>query len=87
MNIIRLFITRPVTTMMLVLVFVVLGVIAYKRMYVDLFPDIKLPIVLVTQVYEGAAPEEIETQVVKKVEDAVSNILSLIHISEPTRPY
>ncbi len=66
--------------MMLVLVFVVLGVIAYKRMYVDLFPDIKLPIVLVTQVYEGAAPEEIETQVVKKVEDAVSNISDIKHI-------
>lgn len=66
--------------MMLVLVFVVLGAIAYKRMYVDLFPDVKLPIVLVTQVYEGAAPEEIESQVVKKVEDAVSNISDIKHL-------
>lgn len=81
MNIIRLFINRPVTTLMMVLVFVVLGFISYQRMNVDLFPDINLPIVLVTQVYEGAAPEEIEIQVVKEVEDAVSNISDIKHIN------
>ncbi|HHO77073.1 MAG TPA: efflux RND transporter permease subunit [Deltaproteobacteria bacterium] len=81
MNLIRIFINRPVTTIMLVCVFVVLGIISYQRIYVDLFPDVTLPIVLVTQVYEGAAPEEIETQVVKKVEDAVSNISDIKHIS------
>ena len=81
MNIIRLFINRPVTTMMMVLVFVVLGYISYQRMNVDLFPDVDVPVVLVTQVYEGAAPEEIEIQVVKKVEDAVSNISDIKHIN------
>ncbi|HPW68551.1 MAG TPA: efflux RND transporter permease subunit [Deltaproteobacteria bacterium] len=81
MNIIRLFINRSVTTMMMVLVFVVLGFISYLRLNVDLFPDIDLPIVLITQVYEGAAPEEIEIQVVKEVEDAVSNISDIKHIN------
>jgi HAE1 family hydrophobic/amphiphilic exporter-1 len=81
MNLIRIFINRPVTTIMMVCVFVVLGLISYQRMYVDLFPDIDLPIVLITQVYEGAAPEEIETQVVKKVEDAISNISDIKHIN------
>ncbi|HOO45599.1 MAG TPA: efflux RND transporter permease subunit [Deltaproteobacteria bacterium] len=81
MNLIRIFINRPVTTIMMVCVFVVLGYISYQRIYVDLFPDIKLPIVLVTQIYEGAAPEEIENQVVKKVEDAVSNISDIKHIA------
>ncbi len=81
MNIIRLFINRPVTTLMMVFVFVVLGFISYQRMNVDLFPDIDLPIVLITQVYEGAAPEEIEIQVVKEVEDAVSNISDIKHIN------
>src|SRR5690554_6021523 len=81
MNIIRLFINRPVTTLMMVLVFVVLGFISYQRMNVDLFPDVDLPIVLITQVYEGAAPEEIELQVVKEVEDAVSNISDIKHIN------
>ncbi len=81
MSIIRLFINRPVTTMMMVLVFVVLGFISYLRMNVDLFPDVDLPIVLITQVYEGAAPEEIEIQLVKEVEDAVSNISDIKHIN------
>lgn len=66
---------------MMVLVFVVLGFISYLRLNVDLFPDIDLPIVLITQVYEGAAPEEIEIQVVKEVEDAVSNISDIKHIN------
>ncbi len=81
MNLIRIFINRPVTTIMMVCVFVVLGIVSYQRIYIDLFPEIKLPIVLVTQVYEGAAPEEIETQVVKKVEDAVSNISDIKHMT------
>ncbi|MGC9324024.1 MAG: efflux RND transporter permease subunit [Desulfomonilia bacterium] len=80
MNLIRTFISRPVTTTMIVSVFVVLGLISYQRLNVDLFPDVELPIVLVTQVYEGAAPEEIESQIVKKVEDAVSNISDIKHI-------
>ena len=62
-------------------VFVVLGVISYLRLNVDLFPDVDLPIVLITQVYEGAAPEEIEIQIVKEVEDAVSNISDIKHIN------
>ncbi|MDT8273001.1 MAG: efflux RND transporter permease subunit, partial [Desulfomonilia bacterium] len=80
MNLIRTFISRPVTTLMIVSVFVVLGLISYQRLNVDLFPDVTLPIVLITQVYEGAAPEEIESQVVKKVEDAVSNISNIKNI-------
>lgn len=81
MNLIRIFINRPVTTIMMVCVFVVLGLVSYQRINVDLFPDVTLPIVLVTQVYEGAAPEEIETQIVKKVEDAISNISDIKHIT------
>jgi len=81
MNLIRTFINRPVTTIMMVCVFVVLGLVSYQRINVDLFPDIDVPIVLITQIYEGAAPEEIETQVVKKVEDAISNISDIKHIT------
>ena len=81
MNLIRIFINRPVTTIMMVCVFVVLGLVSYQRINVDLFPDIDVPIVLITQIYEGAAPEEIETQVVKKVEDAISNISDIKHIT------
>lgn len=81
MNLIRLFIDRPVMTLMMVLVFVVLGLISYQRINVDLFPEIDLPIVLVTQVYEGAGPEEIETQIVREVEDAVSTISDIKHIT------
>jgi HAE1 family hydrophobic/amphiphilic exporter-1 len=81
MDLIRLFIDRPVMTLMMVLVFVVLGLVSYRRINVDLFPEVDLPIVLVTQVYEGAGPEEIETQIVREVEDAVSTISDIRHIT------
>ncbi len=80
MHPIRAFINRPVTTVMLVSVFVVLGVIAYQRLNMDLFPEIDFPLVMITLVYEGAAPEEIETQLVKKVEDAVASISDIKHM-------
>ena len=81
MNLIRTFISRPVTTTMMVLVFVVLGIISYTRLNLDLYPEVDFPFALVTMVYPGAAPEELESQMVEKVEDAVSNISDIKHVS------
>ena len=70
----NLSVRRPVLMTMVIMTFVVLGVFAYFRLVVDLLPEVDIPVVTVTTVYPGAGPEEIETQVSKKLEDAVSNI-------------
>jgi HAE1 family hydrophobic/amphiphilic exporter-1 len=59
---------------MLVLALVVMGLNAYRNLGVDLFPKIEFPTVTVTTTLRGAAPEEVETQVSKRVEEAVNTI-------------
>ena len=71
---IEYFVKHKVTTIMLVLVFVVLGLYSYSNILVEKFPKIDYPIVTVSVEYPGATPLEVETLVVKKVEDAVSEI-------------
>ena len=67
-------IKRPVFATMLIMALVVLGFDAYRKLGVDLFPKVDFPIVTVTTTLRGAAPEEIETQVSKRIEEAVNTI-------------
>lgn len=73
----RMAVRRPVLTTVIVLVFLVLGIFAYLRLVVDLFPNVEFPYITVTTVYPGAGPEEIESQVSKKLEDAVSTLANI----------
>jgi HAE1 family hydrophobic/amphiphilic exporter-1 len=59
---------------MLILSLVVVGVFSYFSLGVDLFPKIDIPTVQVLIVDPGASPEEIETEISKKVEDTVNTI-------------
>jgi HAE1 family hydrophobic/amphiphilic exporter-1 len=74
-------VARPVFTGMLALLLVVLGVLGLQRLGTDLYPEVSFPVVTVNVVYRGAGPSEIETQVVKPIEDAVAGIsgLDIIH--------
>ncbi len=81
MGLIKTFVQRPVTTAMMVLVFVVLGLVSFRRMVVDLFPELDFPLVQIIAVYPGAGPEEIESQIVEKIEDEISNIADIKDIS------
>jgi hydrophobic/amphiphilic exporter-1 (mainly G- bacteria), HAE1 family len=67
-------IRRPVFATMLIMALVVLGLDAYRKLGVDLFPKIEFPIVTITTTLRGAAPEEVETQVSKRIEEAVNTI-------------
>jgi HAE1 family hydrophobic/amphiphilic exporter-1 len=71
---IEYFVKHKVTTIMFVLVFVVLGIYSYSNILVEKLPKVDYPIVTVSVEYPGATPLEVETLVVKKVEDAVSEI-------------
>ena len=65
-------IRRPVFATMLIMALVVLGISSYLRLGVDLFPKIEFPVVTVTTTLRGASPEEVETQVTKRIEEAVN---------------
>ncbi len=67
-------IKRPVFTVMVTLALVVLGLVGLTRLGTDLFPDVQFPFVVVTTVYPGAGPSDVETQVTKPIEDSVVSI-------------
>jgi hydrophobe/amphiphile efflux-1 (HAE1) family protein len=67
-------ITHPVFPLVLFAVLTVFGIVAFIRMPITLNPDISAPFVHVFIGVPGAAPSEIETQVLQKVEGSVSKI-------------
>ena len=81
----RLAVRRPVLTTMVVAMLVFLGGFSYFNLGVDLTPDIEFPVVTVTTIYPGAGPAEVELQVTKEVEDAVSTISDLENLTSFSR--
>jgi hydrophobic/amphiphilic exporter-1 (mainly G- bacteria), HAE1 family len=77
----RLCIKRPVFATMLMLSFIVAGIFSYFSLGVDRMPNVDAPMVTVTTVNLGASPEEVETEITKKIEDAVNSISGLDEIS------
>ena len=73
-------IRSPIPAIVFFAVLTLLGVFAFKNLAVERFPNIDIPIVAVTIQQSGAAPAELETQVTKKVEDAVSSLNGIWHI-------
>ncbi|MFM2066284.1 MAG: hypothetical protein RLZZ584_1193 [Pseudomonadota bacterium] len=73
----RISIANPVLATMLMLALVVMGVFSYQRLKVDQFPDIEFPTVVVTVDYPGASAEVVETEVTRKVEEAVNSIAGI----------
>ena len=65
---------RPVFATVIILALVVVGAFSYGKLGVDRFPNVEFPFVIVTTVLPGAAPEEIETELTDKIEEAVNTI-------------
>ena len=70
----RLSIQRPIFVTCLVLLLLIVGYLSYTGLGLDLFPDIDIPVVTVTVPYRGAGPAEVETLVVKPLEEQLSTI-------------
>ncbi len=65
---------RPVFATVLTLLIVVVGIVGYGRLGVDRFPRVEFPVVTITTILPGAAPEDVETELTDKVEAAVNTI-------------
>ncbi len=81
MNLPKLAIERPAFITCVAILIVIMGVMAYRSLGVDLFPDVSFPVVSVTTNYKGAAPEEIETQISKPMEEQFSTIQGVKQIT------
>ena len=67
-------IKRPVFATMIIMALLVTGMFAYGKLGVDRFPKVELPIVTITTVLRGASPEEVETQVTKRIEEVCNTV-------------
>ncbi|MED0680075.1 efflux RND transporter permease subunit [Aneurinibacillus thermoaerophilus] len=65
---------RPVTIAMLIVALVIFGVISLPMLKVDLYPELKVPVLAVVISDEGAAPAEVEKLVTKPIEEAVGTV-------------
>jgi len=70
----KLSINRPVMVSMGLMVFIVFGLMAYFGLSLNLMPDADIPYVTIQTIYPGAGPAEVETQITKPIEDAVSTV-------------
>jgi len=74
MKLAQISVDRPVTTLMIFVAMVVLGLVSMSMLGLDLMPELEIPSVSVITAYEGAGPEEIETLITEPMEDTLSTI-------------
>jgi hydrophobic/amphiphilic exporter-1 (mainly G- bacteria), HAE1 family len=75
---------QPVFATMMMVALVVLGIFSYRELSIDLFPNVDLPVVTVQTLYPGVAPETVETEVTKRIEEAINPIKGVKHIQSTT---
>lgn len=74
-------IQQPVFITMVMLAVLTFGILAFRTTPVNLLPDFEVPVVAVTVAYPGAGPESVAEQVIEPIEDEVSTISGLQHIT------
>ena len=80
MNVSAWSIRNPIPAILLFLLLTVLGLIGFRTMKIQQFPDIDLPTVVVTASLPGAAPAQLETEVARKLENSIATIQGVKHI-------
>ncbi|WP_053956615.1 efflux RND transporter permease subunit [Inediibacterium massiliense] len=85
MNVSKTSVNRPVTTLMFMLIAVLLGTVCLTLLPIDLYPEMEIPVAIVSVNYSGAAPEEIETLITKPIEQSVATVSKLKKISSYSR--
>ena len=81
MRLTRIAVDNPVFATMMMVAFLVMGAFSYRQLGVDQFPNVDFPIVIVSTSYPGASPETVETEISRKVEEAVNSIAGLKNLT------
>ena len=86
MNITQISIKRPSLIIVLFGLFTLLGIIGFTNLNYELMPDFNQPVVVIKTIYPGAEPEEVETSVSKKIEDALANLEGVDYMQTKSLP-
>lgn len=81
MNVSAWSIRNPVPAAMLFVLLTLAGLMSFRSMKVQNFPDMDLPVVIVTAILPGAAPEQLESDVAQRLENAIATTQGLKHIT------
>src|SRR3954471_14332229 len=74
-------IKRPVFATMMMVALVVLGVVSYRRLAVDEYPDVTYPVVVAQTTYPGASPEVMEREISRPIEEALNTVQGIKEIT------
>lgn len=85
MSIYKTAINKPVSTLMIFLAVVIVGVFSFSRLPIDSFPEMEPPYITVMTTYPGASASEIETNVTKIIENAVNSTEGLKELSSQSK--
>jgi multidrug efflux pump subunit AcrB len=80
MNVSSWSIKNPIPGMLLFIMLTALGLMSFRSMKIQQFPDIDLPTVTVTTALPGASPALLETEVARKIENSVATLQGVKHI-------
>ena len=80
MNLSTWSIRSPIPSLLLFVLFTLLGLMTFRAMKIQNFPDLDLPTVIVTASLPGAAPSQLETEVARRIENSLASITGLKHI-------
>ena len=81
MNISSWSIRNPVPAVLTFILLTVLGLIGFRTLQIQDFPDTDLPTIQVSATLEGAAPAQLETEVARKIEDKLASLSRLDHVT------
>src|SRR2546423_12663626 len=73
-------IRNPIPSVLLFIMLTLAGVMSFRGMKIQQFPDIDLPTVIVTSSLPGASPGQLETDVARKIENSVATLQGVKHI-------
>jgi len=77
-------VNRPVTTILIFVATMVIGLYSLTQLPVDLYPEIELPFIAVYSTYPGASASDIESNVTRPLEDAVNSVTNLKEMTSST---
>ena len=80
MNVSSWSIRNPIPAVLLFVMLTLFGVMSFKAMKIQQFPDVDLPTVTVSATLPGAAPAQMETEVARKIENSVATVQGVKHI-------
>jgi HAE1 family hydrophobic/amphiphilic exporter-1 len=78
-------IKRPIFATVMILALVVLGIFSYRRLSVEMFPNVEFPVISVVTVFTGASPETVERELSKRIEEAVNQVAGVKHVFSTSR--